>query len=143
MDSVFGAMDVSASGLSAQRQRMNLIAENLANAETTRTPAGGPYRRKEILLSAQGPSPFGDVLGRLTSAGGVEVVGVQESQAPARRVYNPTHPDADPQGFVAMPNINPVVEMVDLLAATRAYEANVTAIQAAKSMAQKALEIGR
>jgi flagellar basal-body rod protein FlgC len=143
MDAVLGAMDISASGLSAQRQRMNVIAENLANAETTRTPGGGPYRRKEILFSAQGPAPFGDLLGRLTSGGGVAVLGVQESQAPARRVYNPTHPDADAQGFVAMPNISPIVEMVDLLAATRAYEANVTAVQAAKSMAQKALEIGR
>jgi len=137
MDPV-GALDISASGLAAQRVRMNVLAENLAHLETTRTAQGGPYRRKLVVLgSAEGG--FGGAL----QAARVRVVEVRESDEPARRVHQPAHPDADAEGYVHLPNINPLLEMVDLLAATRAYEANVSAVQAAKSMTAKALEIGR
>lgn len=132
---------ISASALAAQRARMNVIAENLANADTTRTPEGGPYRRRKIVFETQGgdfPSLLDVDAGR-----GVRAVGVVDAQTPFRRVYQPGHPDADPDGYVTLPNVNPVMEMVDLMAATRAYEANVTAIQALKSMMQKALELGR
>lgn len=144
MESIFTSMEISASALAAQRIRMNIIAENLANAEVTRTASGGPYRRKEVMFGARTPSPFEGFLNASHEArGGVEVVGIVENQAPPIQVYNPAHPDADANGFVAMPNISPVMEMVDLLSASRAYEANITAIQTAKSMATKALEIGR
>ncbi|MFB3816377.1 MAG: flagellar basal body rod protein FlgC [Candidatus Methylomirabilales bacterium] len=134
------ALEISGSGLAAQRARMNVLAENLANVETTRTAEGGPYRRKLVVFGAA-EEAFGQALE--AARGGVTVVGVRESDEPARRVHLPAHPDADADGYVLMPNVNPMLEMVDLLAATRAYEANVTAVQAAKSMAAKALEIGR
>jgi flagellar basal-body rod protein FlgC len=135
-------MDISATALAAQRVRMNLIAENLANAEVTRTPSGQPYRRKGVMLGAR-ESAFDGLLNAGLTPGGVEVLKIVESQAPPNLVYNPSHPDADVKGYVAMPNINPVVEMVDLISASRAYEANVTAIQLSKSMVTKTLEIGR
>ena len=137
------ALSISASGLSAERLRLDLVAHNLANINTTRTPRGGPYRRKmpvfaEKLREALSlPSP-GDVPGR-----GVMVAAVVEDASPPRRVYDPQHPDADPQGYVAVPNIDVVSEMIDLLTATRAYEANLTVLNAAKSMALKTLELGR
>jgi len=123
---------------------MNVNADNLANVETTRTQAGGPYKRKEIIFGAVGDSSFPHVLSGLTEQSpGVQVVGIVESQTPPRKVLNPSHPDADAQGFVLMPDINPLIEMVDMISATRAYEANVTAIQSWKSMTTKALELGR
>jgi flagellar basal-body rod protein FlgC len=132
---------ISASALAAQRARMNLIAENLAQADTTRTPEGGPYRRRKVIFETQ-DGGFGGLLG--AEAGrGVRVVGTIDAQTPFRRVHQPGHPDADPDGYVTFPNVNPMIEMVDLMAATRAYEANVTAIQVLKSMMQKALELGR
>jgi flagellar basal-body rod protein FlgC len=144
MESMFASIGISASALAAQRVRMNLIAENLANAEVTRTPSGGPYRRWGVVIGARDLSAFQGVMnGSTIPAGGVQVVKIVESHARPNRVYNPSHPDADASGYVAMPNVNPVMEMVDLIAASRAYEANVTAIQIAKSMAAKALEIGR
>lgn len=144
MEPIFASMEISASALAAQRVRMNVIAENLANAEVTRTASGGPYRRKEVVFGAHDPSPFERLLNVSDGAsGGVEVMGIVESQARPIQVYNPAHPDADANGYVAMPNISPVMEMVDLISASRAYEANITAIQTAKSMAAKALEIGR
>jgi len=137
-------MNISSTGLSAQRFRMNIIAENLANVESTRTAQGGPYRRKEVLFASA------DAVNWMTVAepaplesGGTFVVGVTEDQTPVRLVYNPGHPDANSEGYVAMPNVNVVMEMVDIISATRAYEANVAAISAAKSMAIKALEIGK
>lgn len=143
----FNALDVSASALTAERTRMNLISNNLANANTTRTPEGGPYRRKDAVFAAR---PIdGSFERRLSAAssgqpiGGVEVVDIVEDQRPPRMQYDPGHPDADPRGYVAMPNVSAVEEMADMIAATRAYEANVTAAQAAKSMALKTLEIGR
>lgn len=143
MGSIFASMEISATALAAERIRMNLIAENLANAEVTRTPSGGPYRRKGVVLGARETGAFEGLLNANTTPGGVEVLKIVESQAPPTQVYNPSHPDADAKGYVAMPTINPMMEMVDLVSASRAYEANVSAIQIAKSMVAKTLEIGR
>ena len=140
----FSSMNVSASALSAERTRMNLISSNLANANTTRTPEGGPYKRKDAVFSA---APLENSFGRaLDGATGQQIRQVQvsrivEDQNPPRIQYDPSHPDADPQGYVAMPNVNVIEEMADMLTASRAYEANVTAVQAAKNMALKTLEI--
>jgi flagellar basal-body rod protein FlgC len=142
----FTAMDVSATALTAERTRMNLISSNLANANSTRTAAGGPYKRKDaIFLAAPIAGKFNDTLKRLNPQNptGVEVVQITEDQNPPRLQYDPAHPDANAQGYVALPNINVVEEMADMISATRAYEANVTAAQAAKSMALKTLELGR
>jgi flagellar basal-body rod protein FlgC len=145
--SLFGALDISASGLTAERLRMNVTAENLANAQTTRGANGQPYRRKEVVLqeagqgfgatlaSAMGPAP--------ARAGGVEVAGIVEDQTNFKTVYDPGHPDADARGYVRMPNVDTVAEMVDLISASRAYEANVTAMTAAKQMFAKTLELLR
>lgn len=142
----FSSINVSSSALSAERTRMNLISSNLANANATRTPEGGPYKRKDAVFSA---TPMENRFNRaLDGAAGqqvrqVEVSQIVEDQNPPRLQYDPGHPDANPQGYVAMPNVNVVEEMADMIGATRAYEANVTAVQAAKSMAMKTLEIGR
>lgn len=142
----FSSMNVSSSALTAGRTRMNLISSNLANANATRTPEGGPYKRKDAIFSAtQMESPFNRALDGATAGQirKVEITGIVEDQNPPRLQYDPSHPDANPQGYVAMPNVNVVEEMADMIGATRAYEANVTAVQAAKSMAMKTLEIGR
>jgi flagellar basal-body rod protein FlgC len=142
----FDAMNTSSAALSAQRLRMNLISGNLANVNTTRTPQGGPYRRKEAVFAAQPLNQsFKKILAdrqnkQLTT---VKVAGVLEDRNPPVMKYDPRHPDADEKGYVAMPNINLMEEMVNMISATRGYEANVTALQAAKDMALKALEIGR
>lgn len=141
----FSSMNVSSSALAAERTRMNLISSNLANANATRTAEGGPYKRKDAVFAA---TPVDNSFDRaLDGATGkqirkVEVTDIIEDQNPPRLQYDPSHPDADPQGYVAMPNVNVVEEMTDMISATRAYEANVTAVQAAKSMALKTLEIG-
>lgn len=141
---LFRALDISASGLWAQRRRMEVIGENLANSETTRTAAGGPYRRKAVLLQATEGAGFAAALANgAPREGGVQVAGVVESPDPPRRVHRPDHPQAGADGFVSLPNVNPIVEMVDMLATTRAYEANATAFQAAKSMGLKLLELLR
>ena len=124
--------DISASGLSAQRARLDLIASNIANVETTRTPGGGPYRRLQALFASSS-----------SGAGGVEMLGTVLDPRDFRRVYQPGHPDADANGIVAYPNVNIVEEMVDLVSATRSYEANAAAFSAAKSMVQNALDLGR
>lgn len=142
----FSAINVSSSALSAERTRMNLISSNLANATATRTPEGGPYKRKDAVFSATPlESRFNRALDGATAqqVRQVEVSRIVEDQNPPRMQYDPSHPDANPQGYVAMPNVNVVEEMADMIGATRAYEANVTAVQAAKSMAMKTLEIGR
>jgi len=130
------SIDISASGLFAQRKRLDAIANNIANVNTTRTDAGGPYKRQMVMMKAQSD-------GVNNSAGGVEVEAVVDSQEPPKMIYDPSHPDAGPDGMVAMPNVNIVQEMVDMITATRAYEANVQAINAARSMSSKALELGR
>jgi len=128
-------MDISASGLSAQRIRMNVIAANIANVQTTHTPQGGPYRRKEVI--------FANVLRDVEAGGGVKVTGIFPDASPFESVYNPGHPDADSQGYVKMPNIDIVTEMIDMISATRSYEANITAFKSAQNMILKALEIVR
>jgi len=140
------SMKISSSGLSVQRQRMETLSSNLANVETTRTPEGGPYRRKDVVVTSL---PLEDDFAQVlkTELGEkvnrVLVSSIVEDTSPPRLVYNPTHPDADSQGNVAMPNIDLVGEMVNLVTATRSFEANVTAINAAKSMALRAIELGR
>lgn len=142
---MFGAIDAAASGLTAERLRMDVISNNIANVNTTRTAEGGPYRRQMVVFAPRtGASSFGQVLAQhLDGGAGVRVVGIVKDNAPLKMVFDPNHPDANPDGYVAMPNVNIVAEMVDMITATRAYEANVTAVNAAKNMAMKAMEIGR
>ncbi|MBS5521590.1 MAG: flagellar basal body rod protein FlgC [Clostridiales bacterium] len=143
--SFLSSFNISASGMTAQRLRMDIAAENISNMETTRTQDGGPYRRKVVVLQEQ-PMSFKSVLNRAASGtekGGVVVSEIAEDQSDLQPVYNPGHPDADENGYVLMPNVDLVKETVDSMAAYRAYEANVTAFNTMKSMAQKALEIGR
>jgi len=142
----FTSMNVSSSGMTAERTRMNLISSNIANANSTRTLEGGPYKRKDPVFSAvPATAGFKSVLDRNGDANlkKVEVTQIREDQSPPRLQYDPSHPDADAQGYVALPNVNVIEEMVDMVSATRAYEANVTAAQAAKSMAMKTLELLR
>lgn len=141
----FNALKVSASGLSAQRTRLDIATSNLANAESTRGPDGLPYKRRDPMLEAV---PFEDTLGAAMGAGpegatGVAVAQVVEDQQAPRKVYLPGHPDADPQGFVSLPNVDPVHEVVNVLGASRSYEANATAFETTKALAQRALEIMR
>ncbi len=128
---------ISASGLEAQRIRMNIIAGNLANAQSTHTQEGGPYRRKDVV--------FSEVLDNAldNSAGAVEVKEIVEDKRSFQVVFDPQHPDANEEGYVQLPNVNLLEEMVNMMSASRSYEANVTAVNSAKTMAQKALEIGR
>ncbi len=136
---LFDALNVSASGMTAHRFWMDVIASNIANAETTRTPTGGPYRRKEVVFAS-----FSQQLDGAGGVGeGVRVMGVVEDTSPPRLVYDPGHPDAREDGYVEMPNVNPVTEMVDLVVASRAYEANAMALEAAKAMFLRALDILR
>ena len=143
----FSSMDISSSALTAERTRMNMISSNIANANSSRTAEGGPYKRKDVVFASTPASSgsFDSALQKASQKGpmGVEVVQIVEDRNPPRLQYDPSHPDADPQGYVAMPNVNVVEEMADMIAATRTYEANVTAVQAAKSMALKTLEISR
>ena len=139
------SLNITGSALTAERFRTDIILQNLANQNTTRTTEGGPYRRKQVVLR-ENQLDFKSELGKaMTKAdrGGVYVEEVVESQNPLVPVYDPDHPDANEDGYVMMPNVNSAEEMVDLMAATRAYEANVTALNIAKSMALKALEIGK
>ncbi|MBZ5586336.1 MAG: flagellar basal body rod protein FlgC [Acidobacteriia bacterium] len=142
--SLFAALSVGASGMSAQRARAELLVENLANAETTRTPEGGPYRRKDVVFrSAEVETPFGSVFTQAQAAGGVEVAEVvTDSREPERR-YAPGHPDADAEGYVAFPRVNPAEDMVDLMGAARSYEANVAAMGAVKDMIVRSIELLR
>ena len=140
------ALDISASGLSAQRLWMDTIAQNIANANTTRTENGLPYRRKTVIFEERkAEESFSSYLKKssneLLNAKGVKVSRIVEDQSPYRRVYNPGHPDADEDGYVNMPNVDTITEMVNMISATRAYEANITAINTTKSMAMKALDI--
>jgi flagellar basal-body rod protein FlgC len=142
MPTLSSAINASASALSAERTRIEAAVSNMANAESTRGPDGQPYRRRDVLLAADHASSFDRALGN-AGAVGVRVAGVVEDQAPFRTRYEPSHPDADAQGFVKLPNIDPQNEMVDLIGATRAYQANLTAIGLIRDLVQKALELGR
>jgi flagellar basal-body rod protein FlgC len=145
---ITNAFDISSSALTAQRMRMDVISSNIANAETTRGRfVDGrwlPYQRKVVSFSPMEKS-FSEILNEATdtTGRGVKVSRISEDQSPFKKVYNPTHPDADENGFVLLPNVDPLKEMVDMIAATRAYEANVTALNASKMMLTKALDIGR
>jgi flagellar basal-body rod protein FlgC len=142
MSTLSSAITASASALSAERTRIEAAVSNMANAESTRGPDGQPYRRRDVLLAADRSASFESALGQ-AGAVGVKVAGVVEDQAPFRRRYEPSHPDADAQGFVMLPNIDPQNEMVDLIGATRAYQANLTAIGLIRDLVQKSLELGR
>jgi flagellar basal-body rod protein FlgC len=149
---LFDAIDASGSGLQAERLRMDVTSENLANAQTTKGADGRPYRRKDVVLQEAGDvgSSFASVLSSAqgrglngTTAHGVKVAGIVEDQTPLKRIYDPGHPDADANGYVTMPNVNTVTEMTDLISASRSYEANVTAMQTAKTMFSKTLDLLR
>lgn len=141
---LFRALNISASGMTAQRTRMEAVTENLANSDSAVTPTGQPYRRKIVMLRAVEGGGFQDAM-RATAEpeGGVRVDGVVEAKDTPRRVHQPDHPHAGADGFVTMPNINPLREMLDMMSSTRAYEANATAFQATKSMGAKLLELLR
>ena len=141
--SLFSAISVGASGMAAQRQRAELLVENLANAETTRTPEGGPYRRKDAVFeSSEVSSPFASVFNsQIEGTGGVAISEIVTDTADPERRYMPGHPDADADGYVAFPRINPAEDMVDLMGAARGYEANVAAISAVKDMIQRSLDL--
>jgi len=143
--SLFSVLSVGASGMAAQRARAELLAENLANAETTRTPEGGPYRRKDVVFaSSTVESPFSSVFNaQMESVGGVAVSDVITDMSEPERRYIPGHPDADKDGYVAFPKVNPAEDMVDLMGASHTYAANVAAISAVKDMIQRSLDLGR
>lgn len=135
MSNMFNALRISASGLSAERLRMDTISSNIANANTTRGENGKPYVRKVAV--------FQENLNSALGFNGVKAVGIEEDKSPLRMVYDPSHPDADAEGYVTMPNVNILNEMADMIAASRSYEANVDTLNAGKAMFMKALEIGR
>jgi len=162
VQSIFTALDISASGLRAQRKKLDAISSNIANANTTRTETGEPYRRKVVVLKATNVADFDSVLRerlislqnsnqrhipfnrfsqKLSNNYNKVEASVEEDQSDFLRVYDPSHPDADGEGYVLKPNINVVSEMVDMISASRAYEANLSSIDAAKEMARRALEI--
>jgi len=144
MANAFGALRISASGLAAERLRLDTIASNIANVSTTRGENGQPYRRKVAVFQENLNKEYNKTTGKYTEElKGVKAVGIEEDQSPLRRVYDPSNPDADKDGYVNMPNVNILNEMADMIAATRAYEANVNAVNSEKSMFLKALEIGR
>ena len=136
------SLETSASGLYAQRKRMDIIASNLANIETTRTEKGGPYRRKMVVMRTKEiDQDFDTMLD--SSVKGVQIEGIVEDQTPFKKVYNPSHPDADGDGYLYKPNVDLIVETTNMLMSRRAFEANIAAIKATRQMAIKALEIGR
>lgn len=145
--SFLSSFDISASGMTAERQRLDIAAENISNAETTRTASGGTYRRKMVVLqevpATSFRTRFNSLLNRTATKGGVKVTEIVEDQRDLNPVYNPDHPDANEEGYVMMPNVDLVKETIDGMSATRAYEANITAFNAMKLMAQKALDIGK
>ncbi len=145
---LFTSLDIGASGLTAQRLRMDTISQNIANINTTRTEDGTPYRRREVVFeertgSDSFASALSDASSKLANGQGVRVSKIVEDSSEFKKVYDPGHPDADKDGYVSMPNIDIVTEMVNMISSTRSYEANVTSINATKSMALKALEIGK
>ena len=148
---LFTAFDICASGMSAQRLRTDIISQNIANANTTRTSEGGPYRRKTVVFTEKNSQDFHNTLlssmglsGTSISGNGVKVSQiVEDRETEMNMVYDPSHPDADENGYVTYPNVNVITEMTNLIDASRAYEADVTAFNAAKAMATKGLEVGK
>jgi flagellar basal-body rod protein FlgC len=143
---LFDALNISASGLTAQRLRMDVTSANLANAETTRTPGGGAYKRQDVILQeSSGSDTFAGSLAGAMGPGeapaGVEVAAIVDDTTPTKKVYEPSNPQADGQGYVEMPNVNPVSEMTDLIDASRSYQANVTAMQTTKQVFSKTIEL--
>ena len=144
MIGAFNTLRISASGLSAERLAMDTISSNIANVNTTRGANGQPYKRKIAVFQENLDKEMNKQTGQYEDEPlGVKAVGIQEDNSPSRKVYDPSNPDADAQGYVSMPNVNILNEMADMMVATRAYEANVTAVNAEKSMFSKALEIGK
>ncbi|MGB9521204.1 MAG: flagellar basal body rod protein FlgC [Anaerolineales bacterium] len=154
--SFWNSLRIASSALSAQRLRLDIISNNIANAETTRTAEGGPYQRQDVVFSPQGSDPMtpqflnvlrsfrgGNAALPLSGVAGVKVSKIVTDNSAGPRVYDPSHPDADEEGYVNYPNVNLVVEMTNMLSATRSYEAGLAVVDASKRMAQKALEIGR
>jgi len=144
--SIFSSLEISGSALAAERQRAEVVAANMANAETTHTPAGGPYKRKEVVFASSGNLPFRLMLagfhsGVANMVPAVRVQKVVDDSTPPLRRYEPGHPDADKEGYVAYPAINPVQEMVDLMGAVRSYQLNASAITASKQMIQQAMDL--
>jgi flagellar basal-body rod protein FlgC len=142
VSTLFAAINASASALTAERTRIEVAVSNMANAESTRGPDGQPYRRRDVILASAPPQTFESALGQ-AGAVGVKVVGIVEDKAPFRRRYDPAHPDADPEGFVALPNIDTPEEMVNMLSASRAYQANLTAIGLIRDLLQKSLDLAK
>lgn len=140
---LFGMLEVSGSALAAERWRAEVVSANMANAETTRTPQGGAYRRQLVVFRTKPSLRFPVLLAHLQQRpqGGVSVDQVVSDTSPLPRRYEPGHPDADPAGYVTYPNVNPVMEMTDLLSAVRSYQLNASAVQAAKNMIQESLQI--
>ncbi|QNO16413.1 flagellar basal body rod protein FlgC [Alkalicella caledoniensis] len=146
--SLFNTINTSASGLTAQRLKLDVISENIANVNTTRTSSGDPYRKKNVVLAARDTDNFdkffkSSLLKKSNTQKGVKAVAIVEDESPFLEVYQPGHPDADENGIVRMPNVEIVEEMVNMISASRAYEANITALNNTKSMILKSLEIGR
>ncbi len=145
--SMFSAFNINASGMTAQRYRMDVISENLANANTTRTADGTPYRRKVVYFEEKSGATFGECLNQATShytGGGVKITGVYEDHSTEMKmVYDPSHPDANEDGYVYYPNVDVITEMTNMIDASRAYEANATAFSASKNMALQGLQIGQ
>ena len=137
---ILGTLKISSSAMAAQRTRLNIVSANLANIETTRTPEGGPYRKQDVVFRSVAPA-FARDLDKAIQ--GVEVAEIRENPTPPPQLYDPTHPDANGEGYVLLPNVNLLEEMADMMSASRAYEANVTVVKSAKRMALKALDIGR
>ena len=142
MSTLSNAINVSASALNAERTRIEVAVSNLANAESTRGPDGQPYRRRDVILAPQTVETFDSALGK-AGATGVQVSNIVEDQTPFRKRYEPSHPDADADGFVSLPNVDTPQEMVDMMGAARAYQANLAAISIIKDVVAKALELGR
>ncbi len=145
--SIFNSLNINATALTAERTRMDVISKNIANVNTTRTSSGKPYRRQMPLFKEIEEQSFSSILSKennkVTGKNGVKITAIVEDKTPLKSVYDPGHPDADKEGYVLMPNVDIVTEMVDMITASRSYEANMTSINTAKSMAMKALEIGK
>lgn len=145
--SFFKSINISATGLTAERLRMDIISKNIANANTTRTSSGSPYRRQIPIFKEKENNSFAKLLNlakqNYSFGNGVEVAKIVEDKSPFKKIYNPGHPDADEKGYVLMPNVDIVTEMINLISASRAYEANITSLNNTKNIAMKALEIGR